>query len=125
MKTAVNADIKVQISVTIYSQFGYSYWSLSGYIKSRLIKAAEAIRNYEAAAIQWAKSEGYDGIVCGHIHQNNIRFESGVLYCNDGDWIESCTSLIETRDGQIKYCTGATEPTWSKSSVKKLTTLLL
>lgn len=81
--------------------FGCSYWSLSNYLKTRVSKAAQAIRHFENAAIHWAKSEGYDGVVCGHIHHNNIRHEDGILYCNDGDWMESCTSLLEMHDGRL------------------------
>jgi UDP-2,3-diacylglucosamine pyrophosphatase LpxH len=43
-----------------------------------------------------------DGVVCGHIHHAEIREIDGILYCNDGDWVESCTSLVEQADGQLE-----------------------
>ncbi len=84
------------------NQFGYSYWSLAAYLKERVSKAAQAIHIFEQAALNKAKTEGYDGIVCGHIHHPNFIEKDGIVYCNDGDWIESCTALVEKNDGVLE-----------------------
>jgi len=84
------------------SHLGYKYWSLAAYIKNRVSNAAQVIKVFEQAAIEKARREGYDGIVCGHIHHPNFIEEEGVIYCNDGDWIESCTTLVEKHDGVLE-----------------------
>lgn len=91
-----------RIAYRIRRRFGYSYWSLAGYIKARLNNAAQAIDCFECAMLEWAARHEVDGVVCGHIHHPNIRMENGLLYCNDGDWIENCTAMIETRDGRLE-----------------------
>lgn len=83
-------------------KLGSGYWSLSSYIKSRVKGAERAIELFREAAIREVKKRGLDGIVCGHIHQPDIRTESGVLYCNDGDWVENCSALIERHDGVLE-----------------------
>lgn len=91
-----------RITYRLRNRFGYSYWSLAGYVKSKLNNAAQAIDCFETATLDWARKQGYDGVVCGHIHHPNIRYENGLLYCNDGDWIENCTAMVETRDGKLE-----------------------
>jgi UDP-2,3-diacylglucosamine pyrophosphatase LpxH len=81
---------------------GYGYWSLSAYIKHRVKKAVSFISDYEQALAQECKRKGYDGIVCGHIHHAEIRQIDGITYHNCGDWVESCTALIETQTGAIE-----------------------
>lgn len=81
---------------------GLPYWSLAYYIKNRVRNARSAIDAFERAAAQEARHRGLDGIICGHIHQPEIRTIDDVLYCNDGDWIESCTALVEHRNGRLE-----------------------
>lgn len=81
---------------------GLPYWSLAYYIKNRVADARAAIRTFEEAAICEARLRGLDGIICGHIHQPEIRTIDGILYCNDGDWVESCTALVEKPDGHLQ-----------------------
>jgi len=83
-------------------RFGYPYWSLSAYLKSRVKNAVEFVGNYADAIVAEARKHGVDGIVCGHIHHAEIRDIGGVLYCNDGDWVESCTALVEHSDGRLE-----------------------
>ncbi|HET8711678.1 MAG TPA: UDP-2,3-diacylglucosamine diphosphatase, partial [Spongiibacteraceae bacterium] len=64
--------------------------------------ARAAITVFENAAIQEAKRRGLDGVVCGHIHHAEIKTQDGILYCNDGDWVESCTALVEAHDGSLE-----------------------
>jgi UDP-2,3-diacylglucosamine pyrophosphatase LpxH len=81
---------------------GYPYWSLSAYLKHRVKNAVSYISDYEHAVAAEAKRRHADGVVCGHIHKAEIRPIDGVLYCNDGDWVESCTALVEHQDGQLE-----------------------
>ncbi len=85
----------------IRAKHGYPYWSLAGHIKTRIRGANEAIARYREAAIQRAKKEGLDGIVCGHIHHPEITTIDGVTYYNDGDWVENCSALTEDHGGNI------------------------
>jgi len=59
------------------------------------------IANYESAVANEARRRGVDGVVCGHIHHAEIRDIDGILYCNDGDWVESCTALVEHMNGAL------------------------
>jgi UDP-2,3-diacylglucosamine pyrophosphatase LpxH len=83
-------------------QLGYPYWSLSAYLKFKVKNAVEYISNYETAIADEARRRKVDGVVCGHIHQAEIRDIDGILYCNDGDWVESCTALVEFHDGRLE-----------------------
>ncbi|MBL6746913.1 MAG: UDP-2,3-diacylglucosamine diphosphatase [Pseudomonadales bacterium] len=82
--------------------FNSSYWSLAAYLKHKVKNAVDYIGNFEDALAHFAEERGVDGVVCGHIHHAEIRDINGILYCNDGDWVESCTSLIEYNDGQLE-----------------------
>jgi len=81
--------------------FGYPYWSLSGYLKHRVKNAVNYISSFEQAVAHEARRRGVDGVVCGHIHRAEIAEIAGVLYCNDGDWVESCSALVEDRNGRL------------------------
>jgi len=81
---------------------GYPYWSLSAYLKQRVKDAVSYIGRFEALLADEARRRGLDGVVCGHIHKAEIRTIDGVLYCNDGDWVESCSALIERHDGTLE-----------------------
>jgi len=83
-------------------RFGYPYWSLSAYLKSRVKNAVAFTRDFAAAVASEAAKRGFDGVVCGHIHSAEIREVGEVLYCNDGDWVESCTALVEHHDGRLE-----------------------
>lgn len=82
--------------------FGLPYWSLASYIKTKVKKANEAIARYRSAAINDAIEQGADGVICGHIHHPQLCIEQGIVYCNDGDWIENCTTMVETKDGNLR-----------------------
>ena len=83
-------------------RFGLPYWSLSQYLKHRVKSALNFITAFEEAVAQEARKRGMDGVVCGHIHRAEIRDIGGVLYCNDGDWVESCSALVEHMDGRLE-----------------------
>ncbi|HKT73277.1 MAG TPA: UDP-2,3-diacylglucosamine diphosphatase [Steroidobacteraceae bacterium] len=81
---------------------GKPYWPLAERIKLGIGPSVRYIERFEQVAANHARSEGYDGIVCGHIHRANLRQIDGMVYCNTGDWVESCTALIETREGELQ-----------------------
>jgi len=83
-------------------RMGYPYWSLSAWLKHRVKNAVEYIGRFEDAVAAEARLRGVDGVVCGHIHKAEIRDIAGVTYCNDGDWVESCTALVEHDDGRLE-----------------------
>lgn len=82
--------------------FGYGYWSLAGYLKSHIAQAARYVERYEQAAARHAGRHGYDGIICGHIHRPARRWLHGVEYCNTGDWVDSCSALVEDYRGGLR-----------------------
>jgi UDP-2,3-diacylglucosamine pyrophosphatase LpxH len=82
-------------------RFGAPYWSLSAYLKHKVKNAVNYIGNFEAAVAHEASRHQVDGMICGHIHKAAIEQIGGLLYCNDGDWVESCTALVEHHDGSL------------------------
>jgi UDP-2,3-diacylglucosamine pyrophosphatase LpxH len=83
-------------------RLGYPYWSLSQWLKRQVKEAVKAIDRFETALSHEAKSRGMDGVICGHIHHAEMRMVHGILYMNDGDWVESCTALVEHHDGRFE-----------------------
>ncbi len=83
-------------------RLGYPYWSLSAWLKRQVKEAVKAIDRFETALAGEARRRGLDGVVCGHIHHAEMREVNGVLYINDGDWVESCTALVEHFDGRLE-----------------------
>jgi UDP-2,3-diacylglucosamine pyrophosphatase LpxH len=83
-------------------RLGYPYWSLSSWLKRQVKEAVKAIDRFEGALAGEARARGFDGVVCGHIHHAEMRDLGGVLYLNCGDWVESCTALVEHHDGRIE-----------------------
>ncbi|MCE2453285.1 MAG: UDP-2,3-diacylglucosamine diphosphatase [Nitrospinae bacterium] len=81
---------------------GLPYWSLSAYLKRNVKRAVEFISNLEQAVVRAARDAGADGVICGHIHTPDMRMIEGIHYCNDGDWVESCTALVEHMDGRLE-----------------------
>jgi len=78
------------------------YWSLSAQLKDNLRNSLDFIKDYENISTQYVKHTGYDGVICGHIHKADIKTVEGVEYLNTGDWVESCTALVETFEGEWK-----------------------
>lgn len=96
------------------------YWSLSNYLKKRVKNAVQFVCNFEEAVAQEAISRGADGIVCGHIHCAEIRQIGPVTYYNDGDWVESCTALVEAADGAMHILDWAVETRAANTSLAAL-----
>ncbi|MFY2763144.1 UDP-2,3-diacylglucosamine diphosphatase [Arenimonas sp. MALMAid1274] len=86
----------------VRARLGFGYWSLSQYLKHRAKAAVSFITDFEVALARAARERGLDGVVCGHIHKAEIRMIDGILYCNDGDWVESLTALVEDEHGQLR-----------------------
>lgn len=87
---------------SLRARLGLPYWSLSAYLKGKVKKALNYVSDFERAVAAEALRRGHQGVVCGHIHRAEMREIDGVLYCNDGDWVESCTALVEHRDGRLE-----------------------
>ena len=81
---------------------GRPYWPLAERLKLRIGTSLRYIEQFEQLAAVHAARNGYDGVVCGHIHRANLRHIAGTLYCNTGDWVESCSALIEDPRGQLE-----------------------
>jgi UDP-2,3-diacylglucosamine pyrophosphatase LpxH len=94
-------------------RLGLPYWSLSAFLKIRVKNALQFIDNYEMAVAAEARRRGVDGIICGHIHKAEMREIHGVTYMNDGDWVESCTALVEHYDGRFEILPWAKQRSWS------------
>ncbi len=77
-------------------------WSLSKYVKDNVKKSVSFINDFEEILSTHAKKNGFNGIICGHIHKAEIRDISGIRYLNCGDWVESCTAIVETYEGEWK-----------------------
>lgn len=78
---------------------GFGKWSLSAYLKHKVKKAVEFISRFEEAVVREASARGCQGVICGHIHTPDDRIIGGIHYLNDGDWVESCTALVEHFNG--------------------------
>ncbi|MGD9783133.1 MAG: UDP-2,3-diacylglucosamine diphosphatase [Hyphomicrobiaceae bacterium] len=83
-------------------RLGMGYWSLSAHLKGRVKTAVNFIGAFEQNLAEMARREGADGVICGHIHCAADRMFDDVRYLNCGDWVESCTAIVETRDGLIQ-----------------------
>lgn len=86
----------------VRSRFGLDYWSLAAFLKHRVKNAVKYISKFEQAVAREARTQDVDGLICGHIHRPEITDINGVSYLNCGDWVESCTALIEHHDGSIQ-----------------------
>ena len=85
------------------------YWSLSKYLKYKVKKASDFLFQFERNLAVYCKKRGYDGVICGHIHHAEIKEIDGVVYMNDGDWVESMTALVEHHSGEWRIITWTKE----------------
>ena len=86
----------------VRARLGLGYWSLSQYLKHKAKNAVNFMTAFEDAVAREARTRGFHGVVCGHIHKPRIKTIDGVVYCNDGDWVESLSALVETFEGELK-----------------------
>lgn len=90
-------------------RIGIGYFSLSRFLKHRVKKAIDFIFQFEQNLASYCKKRGFDGVICGHIHHAEIKQIDGVMYMNDGDWVESCSALVEHHNGQWEIVTWTQE----------------
>ena len=95
---------------------GLGYWSFSAYLKNRVKKAVAFIGAYEEAVAGEARRHGTDGIICGHIHHAADRLIGDVHYMNCGDWVESCTAIVETHAGELRLVRWNAASAWSPAN---------
>ena len=89
----------------IRHRLGFGYWSLSKWLKHKVKKAVDFMFMFEKTITDYAKKRGFDGVICGHIHHAEIKNINGIVYMNDGDWVESLTALVEHHDGTWEIVT--------------------
>jgi UDP-2,3-diacylglucosamine pyrophosphatase LpxH len=112
--TALRAnDLLFKVRKTL----GLPYWSLSAFLKHKVKNAVEFISRFEAIMAAEAAKRGVDGVVCGHIHHAEIRMIGDVLYLNDGDWVESCSALVEDALGNMEILRWADHATGRAAAV--------
>ena len=92
------------------ARMGLPYWSLSAYLKHKVKSALNYVTDFEVAVASEARARGHDGVVCGHIHRAEMREINGTLYCNDGDWVESRSALVEHLDGRLELLLWSSSP---------------
>ena len=102
-------------------RLGYPYWSLSQWAKRQVKEAVKAVDRFETALTSEARRRGLDGVVCGHIHHAEMRTIDGTLYLNTGDWVESCTALVEHHDGRLELIDWAARNRLSFFEPKRVT----
>ena len=90
-------------------RMGFGYFSLSKFLKHKVKKAVDFIFKFEENLANYCKKRGFDGVICGHIHHAEIKEIDGVTYMNDGDWVESCTALVEHHNGHWEIITWVKE----------------
>lgn len=98
-------DVGVMLSDSINNVrrfLGWPYWPVAERLKLSIGPSARYIQQFERVAARHAASQGYDGVICGHIHRANLCEVEGTLYGNTGDWVESCSALIEDRSGSLR-----------------------
>ena len=90
-------------------RMGFGYFSISKFLKHRVKKAVDFMFKFEENLANYCKKRGFDGVICGHIHHAEIKEINGVMYMNDGDWVESCTALVEHHSGLWEIITWTKE----------------
>ena len=94
----IEADVRI---TALRQRFGANFSPLITNIKNRLRSANEYIQRFEVTAAEYAQARGFDGVICGHIHRPGVMNIDGVLYANDGDWVEHRTALAEDEEGNL------------------------
>ncbi|MGA0530673.1 UDP-2,3-diacylglucosamine diphosphatase [Hansschlegelia sp. KR7-227] len=98
-------------------KLGFSYWSLSAWAKLKVKNAVNFIGQFETTLSAEAHKHGVDGVICGHIHHAAMHDMNGVSYVNVGDWVESCTAVVEHDDGRLELIR------WTQQKAVKTPTL--
>lgn len=93
----------------IRNVFGMPYWSLSAYLKNKTKEAVAFMSDFESLITDYCNKLNADGVICGHVHKADIKTIGDIEYMNDGDWVESCTALVEHHDGRWEIVTWTME----------------
>jgi UDP-2,3-diacylglucosamine pyrophosphatase LpxH len=101
---AYNALVRINMLLSLVRRtLGVpGYWSLAGYAKRKVKSAVSFIYNFEEAVVHNVRQMGLDGVICGHIHSAGIKQIGGLIYINCGDWVDSCTAIVEHYDGRME-----------------------
>lgn len=100
---AYNFALRVNIAINwVRRRLGLQYWSLSAWAKQKVKNAVSIIGQFEEALVHEARESGVDGVICGHIHFADMHERLGIHYINTGDWVESCTAVLENQDGSFE-----------------------
>jgi UDP-2,3-diacylglucosamine pyrophosphatase LpxH len=107
---AVLGDISYNVLVGVNAGLSWlrrqlrrpGYWSLAGYAKRKVKTAVNFIFDFEDSVLHHVRERGFDGVVCGHIHWAEIKEKDGLVYHNCGDWVDSCTAIVEHLDGRME-----------------------
>jgi UDP-2,3-diacylglucosamine pyrophosphatase LpxH len=101
---------------------GLGYWPLSAFLKENVKAAVKFMDKYERSLADEARRRRACGVICGHVHKPEMRKIDDVLYYNDGDWVESCSALVEHDDGRFELLAWARQseldlvaPNWPTS----------
>ncbi len=105
---------------TVRRRLKMPYWSLSAHMKRRVKNAVQYVYNFEEAVAREALERGLDGIICGHIHTAEIRQIGAITYYTDGDWVESCTALVEERSGEMHIIDWAREAASATAAMQEM-----
>ncbi|MDX1491480.1 MAG: UDP-2,3-diacylglucosamine diphosphatase [Pseudohongiellaceae bacterium] len=81
---------------------GLPYWSIAAHLKGKVKNVISYIGRFEEAVVNSAHTQNVQGVVCGHIHHAEMAMFGDILYCNTGDWVESCTAMVESNDGKLE-----------------------
>lgn len=103
----------------IRARAGYGFWSFAKFLKTHVSRAKQYIHDYEEAVAKGAKKQGFDGVICGHIHHAASKTINGIDYFNTGDWVESCTALTEDHAGNFSLINWLESPTHLKKQARK------
>ncbi|TVT58745.1 MAG: UDP-2,3-diacylglucosamine diphosphatase [Azoarcus sp. PHD] len=114
---AYNALVRINGGLSrIRRRLGISgYWSLAGYAKRKVKTAVSFIFDFEDSVMHGARERGVDGVICGHIHWASMREVDGLTYVNCGDWVDSCTAIVEHLDGRLELIHWGAQPTAQKA----------
>lgn len=89
----------------VRNYFNLPHWSLSQYLKNKTKEAVSYVNNFEELITDYCRKQKADGVICGHVHRAEIKLINNIDYMNDGDWVESCTALVENYDGTWEIVT--------------------
>jgi UDP-2,3-diacylglucosamine pyrophosphatase LpxH len=88
---------------------GLPYFPLASRLRHAVQHLIPHVARFEAAAAAEARRLGAHGVICGHLHLAAMKPVDGALYCNTGDWVDSCTAIREDHAGRLALldCAGA------------------